>query len=39
VGEHQGVRERPVEGYRIAYEVEPDTGKDRTAGDATVLRV
>ena len=33
------MRERPVEGYRVAYEVRPDTGEDRTAGDVTVLRV
>lgn len=39
LGEHEGVRERAVEGYRIAYEVQPDTGEDRTAGDVTVLRV
>lgn len=38
-GEHEGVRERHVEGHRIAYEVEPDTGEDATAGDVTVLRV
>lgn len=33
------MRERHVEGHRIAYEVEPDTGEDATAGDVTVLRV
>ncbi len=38
-GEHPGVRERHVEGYRVAYEVVPDTGDDATAGDVTVLRV
>ena len=38
-GGHHGVRERHVEGYRVAYEVAPDTGDDTTAGDVTVLRV
>lgn len=38
-GEHRGTRERHVEGYRIIYEVVPDTGDDATAGDVTVLRV
>ena len=38
-GGHAGVRERQVEGHRIAYEVVPDTGNDATAGDVTVLRV
>lgn len=38
-GEHPGTRERPVEGYRIIYEVAPDTGDDATAGDVMVLRV
>jgi plasmid stabilization system protein ParE len=39
IGEHEGVRERPVEGHRILYVVAPDTGTDRTAGDVLVLRV
>ncbi|MBW8815938.1 MAG: type II toxin-antitoxin system RelE/ParE family toxin [Caulobacterales bacterium] len=39
VGDHPGVRERTVGGYRIAYEVRPDTGRDATAGDVDVLRV
>jgi plasmid stabilization system protein ParE len=38
-GEHPGVRECPVEGYMIMYEVHPDTGDDRTAGDVEILRV
>ena len=38
-GEHPGLRERHVEGYRITYEVVPDTGDNATAGDVTVLRV
>lgn len=39
VGERAGLRERPVEGYRILYVVTPDTGGDATAGDVTVLRI
>jgi hypothetical protein len=39
IGEHPGVRERFVAGYRLMYIVQPDTGSDRTAGDVTVLRV
>ena len=39
LGEHEGVRERPVEGHRVLYAVVPDTGDDRTAGDVLVLRV
>ncbi|MDR3506723.1 MAG: type II toxin-antitoxin system RelE/ParE family toxin [Caulobacteraceae bacterium] len=39
VGDHPGVRERPVEGYRLMYEVAPDTGNDRSAGDVAVLRM
>jgi len=38
-GEHPGVRERPIEGHMIMYEVHPDTGDDRTAGDVAILRV
>ena len=33
------MRERAVEGYVIVYEVVPDTGIDRTAGDVHVLRI
>ncbi len=39
MGERAGLRERHVEGYRIAYEVVPDTGDDATAGDVTMLRI
>jgi plasmid stabilization system protein ParE len=39
VGDHEGVRERPVEEHRVLYSVEPDTGRDATAGDVMVLRV
>lgn len=28
-----------MEGYRILYEVDPDTGDNATAGDVRVLRV
>ena len=38
-GEHPSVRERHVEGHRVAYEIVPDSGDDATAGDVTVLRV
>ncbi len=38
-GEHPGVRERPIEGYMIMYEVYPDTDDNRTAGNVEVLRV
>lgn len=35
-----GVRELPCNGgYRALYEVQPDTGRDETAGDVIVLRV
>jgi plasmid stabilization system protein ParE len=34
------VRELPCDGgYRVMYEVYPDTGRDETAGDVVVLRV
>jgi hypothetical protein len=40
VGQHPGVRELPCDGgYRVLYEVRPDTGRDETAGDLRVLRV
>jgi plasmid stabilization system protein ParE len=40
VGRHEGVRELPCEGgYRVLYEVIPDTGRDETAGDVIVLRL
>jgi hypothetical protein len=40
MGEHQGVRELPCDGgYRVLYEVIPDTDWDETAGDVRVLRV
>jgi plasmid stabilization system protein ParE len=39
IGDHEGVRERPVQGHRVLYAVVPDTGDDRTAGDVLVLRV
>jgi hypothetical protein len=38
-GEHPSVREIPVAGYRVMYEIHPDTGDDKTAGDVWVLRV
>jgi plasmid stabilization system protein ParE len=40
VGEHPDVRELPCAGgYRVLYEVSPDTGRNDTAGDVLVLRV
>ena len=37
--EHEGARERIVEGYKIVYQIRPDTGSNDTAGDVLVLRV
>ena len=40
VGQHTGVRELPCgRGYRALYDVQPDTGRDETAGDVRILRV
>lgn len=40
VGQHASVRELPYDGgYRVLYEVHPDTGLDETAGDMLVLCV
>jgi plasmid stabilization system protein ParE len=40
LGRHSGVRERLCAGgWRAFYEVDPDTGRDDTAGDVRVLRV
>jgi plasmid stabilization system protein ParE len=40
VGDASGVRELPAAGgWRVLYEVDPDTGRDETAGDVRVLRV
>jgi plasmid stabilization system protein ParE len=40
LGLHSGVRERLCAGgWRAFYEVDPDTGRDETAGDVRVLRV
>jgi plasmid stabilization system protein ParE len=40
LGRHSGVRERLCAGgWRAFYEVDPDTGRDETAGDVRVLRV
>lgn len=38
-GSHPGTREILVHGYRIIYEVNPDTGDNSTAGNVEVLRV
>ncbi len=39
VGTHAGVRELPAYGHRVMYIVQPDTGRNDTAGDILVLRV
>jgi len=39
IGDHPDIREIPVEGYRVLYMVEPDTGSNETAGDVIVLRL
>lgn len=36
---HVGVRERPVAGYRVMYQVTPDTNDNATAGDVAILRI
>jgi hypothetical protein len=38
-GERTGTRELSCERHRIVYRVDPDTGRDATAGDVLVLRV
>ncbi|MEO7026055.1 MAG: type II toxin-antitoxin system RelE/ParE family toxin [Caulobacteraceae bacterium] len=38
-GEAPATRERTIEGYRIVYEVFPDTDDDRSAGEIRVLRL
>ena len=39
-GEHPGARELPCDGgYRVLYRVNPDTGRNTTAGDVRVLRI
>lgn len=37
--EHPGTRILSVSGYRVIYEVVPDTGDNATAGDVRVLAV
>jgi plasmid stabilization system protein ParE len=40
VHEHDAIRELPcASGYRVLYEVLPDTGRNETAGNVRVLRV
>ncbi len=40
IGPHANVRELPCGGgYRVLYEVHPDTGRNETAGDVLILRV
>jgi hypothetical protein len=37
--EHDGARQRIVEGYKVIYQVIPDTGDNETAGDVLVVRI
>jgi plasmid stabilization system protein ParE len=37
--EHEGSRERIVEGYKIVYRIDPDTGDNNTAGNVEIRRV
>jgi plasmid stabilization system protein ParE len=39
VGEHPGIRELSRAGYRVLYRVEPDNGRNETAGDVRIMRV
>ena len=39
VGDQPGVRELSCEGHRVMYEVDPDTGRNDSAGDMLLLRV
>jgi plasmid stabilization system protein ParE len=39
VGKQAGTRELACEGHRVIYQVNPDTGRNATAGDVLVLRV
>ena len=34
-----GARRMVIEGHAVIYEVTPDTGRDATSGDVTLLRV
>ena len=38
-GDQPGTRQLPCEGHLVIYEVDPDTGRNATAGDVLVLRV
>jgi len=38
-GELPGTRELAAAGHRIVYQVDPDTGDNRTAGNVLLLRV
>jgi hypothetical protein len=37
--EHPGFRVRVVSGYRVIYEVDPDTGETATAGDILIVAI
>lgn len=38
-GDHPGTRQLVIEEHVVIYEVDPDTGRDATAGDVQILRV
>ncbi len=38
-GEHEGSRERIIEGYKIVYRVDPDTDDNNTAGNVEIRRI
>ncbi len=38
-GEQPGTREASIEGHRVIYRVDPDTGHNATAGDVLVLAI
>ncbi len=39
LSEHDGARQRIVEGYKVIYRVQSDTGDNETAGDVLVVRI
>ena len=39
IGDHPGVRELSCVSHRVMYSVEPDAGRNDSAGDVVVLRV
>lgn len=39
LGDRSGIRELTIERHRVLYTVDPDTGRNDTAGDVTILRI